>query len=254
MQYGVCTGPEGWPAARAAGFDYIEWTVSAALKPGEGRAAFEAAQAARRQAGAPCPALNCFLPGNLKITGPEANPAALEAYVATVCERAAEAGVRTIVFGSGGARRIPAGFDRGRAHAQLASFCRMAAARAAARGVIVAVEPLNRAECNVLTTVRECAALVREVGHPALRLLADAYHLLKDGDAVADVARNGDLLAHVHIATAASRLAPGAEPCDFGPFFQALAAAGYDGCLSIEAKLSDPAVDLPRALAVMKGK
>jgi len=118
-------------------------------------------------------------------------------------------------------------------------------------GVVVAMEPLNRQECNVLNTVGECAAMVREVAHPGLRLLVDAYHLLRDGDSCADIAANGDLLRHVHIATIPNRLAPGAEPCDFSPFFDALIKAGYNGRLSIEGNIPSPESVLPPALSLM---
>ncbi len=67
------------------------------------------------------------------------------------------------------------------------------------------VEPLNRAECNVLTTLAECAALVEAAEHPAIRLMVDAYHLLRDGDALADIVTCGKLLAHAHIATVPGR-------------------------------------------------
>ena len=62
---------------------------------------------------------------------------------------------------------------------------------------------------------------------------------------------HADILAHVHIATVPNRLAPGAEPCDFSPFFAALAEAHYTGRISIEGKIADPISELPVALATM---
>jgi sugar phosphate isomerase/epimerase len=138
------------------------------------------------------------------------------------------------------------------AHEQLVAFCAMAADVARNHGITLVVEPLNRGECNVLNTVSECAALVREVAHPSLRLLVDAYHLLKDGDACSDVVANGELLRHAHIATPEHRLAPGAEPCDFAEFFASLARVNYRHGVSVEARIADPVVDLPRALALMR--
>ncbi len=52
-------------------------------------------------------------------------------------------GIGIIVFGSGGARRIPEGFDRQRAHGQLVAFCRMVGPIAREHGVIIAVEPCD---------------------------------------------------------------------------------------------------------------
>jgi len=251
MRYGVCGDPVLAAGAAKAGYDYFEWSVGALLKPREPEAAFAAALSQVRAAPIPCPVVNCFLPADLKVTGPQVDSAALRAYVATACERAQRAGVAIIVFGSGGARQIPEGFARRDAQDQLASFCGMAGPIAQQHGVTIVVEPLNRQECNVLNTVRECAELVRKVSHPAVRLLVDAYHLLRDDDATADIAANGDLLAHVHIATKDRRLAPGAEPCDFAPFFAALAQAGYNGRISIEGSIPEPATQLPAACALL---
>ena len=252
MQLGVCGDPATAAAASQASFDFVEGTVGGLLKPREPEDAFRQALAAARAAALPVSALNCFVPADLKITGPAVDLSVLSAYVATAMVRAEQAGVETIVFGSGGARRIPDGFDRQAAHRQLVAFCAMAAPLAGAHGVTLVVEPLCRAECNVLNTVSECAALVREIAHPALRLLVDAYHLLRDGDSCADIATYADLLAHVHIATRDNRLPPGAEPCDFAPFFHALAQGGYQGRISIEAKITDPARELPQAPALMR--
>jgi len=116
----------------------------------------------------------------------------------------------------------------------------MLAPIAAKHRVTVVIEPLNKKDCNVLTTVA------------ALRLLVDAYHLLLDDDSLEDIVRNGDLLAHVHIATVPNRLPPGAEACDLGPFFDALVRAGYDGRVSFEGRVSDPETDLARALSHMR--
>jgi len=238
--------------AARAGYDFVEMTAAELLKPLAPEQAFLASLAALQAAGLPCPAVNGFVPANLKITGPAVDSPALQSYVATAAARAEQAGVRIIVFGSGGARRIPDGFDRQAAHAQLAAFCRMAAARARDHGITIVVEPLNQAECNVLTTIAECAALVEEADYPAIRLLVDAYHLMRDGDAFADIVTHGKLLAHTHIATVPGRLAPGAEPCDFSRFFRAMADAHYNGRISIEGKLANPAAELPAALATMR--
>lgn len=251
MKFGICGGPDVAGLAKQAGYDYFEWSVGGLLKPREDEEAFSQSLTEARETGLICPAVNVFLPADLKVTGPEADLAALEAYVTTACRRANKAKVNTIVFGSGGARRIPDGFDRGEAWNQLVAFCQMLAPIALAQGVTVVVEPLNRAECNVLNTVGECARLVREVNQPSIRLLVDAYHLLRDSDAMEDILANQHLLAHVHVATIPNRLAPGMEPCELDSFFGVLARSGYDGRVSIEGKLPDNATDLTHSLALM---
>lgn len=252
MQFGVCGDPTMAAVAGQASFDFAEWSVGALLKSREPHRAFQTTLDEVLAAELSYPILNCFVPSDLKITGPDVDIAKLTDYATTTFKRAEQAGVEVIVFGSGGARRIPEGFNLNEAHVQLVRFSSMLAPIAQCHGVTVVVEPLNQAECNVLTTVAECADLVREVAHPALRLLVDAYHLLRDSDSYDDIVANADLLSHVHIATGVNRLAPGAEPCDFVPFFGALAKGGYDGRISIEAKITDPAKELTKALLLMR--
>ncbi len=252
MQFGICGGPELAGLVEKAGYDYFEWSVGGYLKPREDETCFNQALEDVRKIGLPCPVVNVFIPADLKVTGPSVNREALESYGATACRRAHKAGVQVIVLGSGAARRIPDGFDRAQAWEQLLAFSRMLAPVAYAQGVTVAVEPLNRAECNVLNTVDECARLVRQVNHPAFRLLVDGYHFLRDGDSLDDILANRDLLVHVHVATIPNRLAPGMEPCALEPFFQTLVRSGYDGRVSIEGTLPTSASDLANSLALMK--
>jgi len=252
MEFGVCGGADIAPVAAEAGYGFIEGSVGGLLCPLAPEEEFRARLAAMRSLPLPCPALNCLVPAELKIVGPERDPKRLAAYAATACRRAGEAGVRILVFGSGGARRIPDGVARAEAWGQLAEFGAVLAAEAGKSGVAIAVEPLNRKECNVLNTVAECADLVRAVAHPAFRLLVDGFHWALDQDSAEAIVENGGLLVHAHVATTPARLAPGAEDCDLEPFFRALVAAGYSGRVSIEGNLQDAAATLPRALALMR--
>ena len=254
MLYGVCGGPEIAEQAKTAGYDFFEWSVGGLLNPRAGDDVFAQALAAVRAAALPCPVLNCFVPADLKITGPSASLRALEDFVTVAFRRAQMAKVDTIVFGSGGARQVPDGFDHRQARQQIIAFCRMAAPLAQDRDLTLVVEPLNTAECNILNTVAECAEIVRAAYHPALRLLVDAYHWARDNDSADDIARNASSLKHVHIATTANRRPPGVEPCEFSRFFGGLRRAGYNGRISIEANIRNSASELPVALALMKSE
>ena len=251
MKFGVCGGPALARIAKAAGYDYFEWTVRDLLHPREEQSIFMDALRQAQAVGLPCPAVNVFIPAALKVTGPEVDRAALEGFVTTAMRRASQAGVELIVFGSGGARAIPAGYDPQRAWQQLVEFGRLAGLVGDRFGVTVAVEPLNKTECNVLNTLDECAALVREVGLPRFRLLVDGYHWAKDGDSFSGVVDNADLLVHAHIATRAGRRPPRPGD-DCASFLNALKQAGYTGRISIEGDIHDPETELPLALATMR--
>jgi sugar phosphate isomerase/epimerase len=249
MKFGVCGSPEIAVVAANAGFDYFEWSVQGFLQPQADSADFLKALEAVRAAPLPCPVCNCFLPGSLKIAGPDVNAAAIEVYVAVACERAAVAGVDTIVFGSGGARQIPEGFDRAEAERQILAFLKLLAPIAARHGVVIAIEPLRHAECNVLNTVAECARMTTLADHAAIRLLVDGYHWACNGEAEADIVAAAPLFRHMHVATQANRRPPGAESCQALPrFMKTVRQIGYDGRLSIEGRIENPAAELPVAL------
>ena len=236
MKLGVCAQPEAAAVLAAAGFDYMEVNVVRDLQPELPDDAVAAQLTALRDLPLPAPVANVFLPGALKLTGAAVDLAAVERYVRTAFARAAAAGIEIIVFGSGAARRVPDGFGRARAWAQLVDFGRLIGPLAVDHGVTIAVEPLNYAECNVLNTVAESAQYVRDVDHPGVRLLVDAYHWARNEEPADAIVAAGTLLVHAHIATYANRLAPGQEPCDFAPFFAALRNADYAGALSVEAR------------------
>lgn len=252
MRFGVCCGPAAAPALSQAGYDFFEGSVPGILKPLEDAAAFDAMLDEVRRAPLPCEALNLMVPAEIKLTGPETDPARQEAYMKTMCARAARAGIARVVFGSGGARKVPDGFPKEKAFAQLADFLRMAAPYAADAGTTIVVEPLNRNECNIINSVAEGAELVREVNAPSVRLLADSYHMLRDDEPLQNITDHAALLAHVHVATGANRLPPGVEP-DHGlqEFLLRLRDAGYNGRVSVEAGGMTPA-HLWTALATLR--
>jgi sugar phosphate isomerase/epimerase len=234
--FGVCAPVANASAVRAAGWDYVEEGAQALLRgmvPDEGWDGVDRV----RSSPLPAPACNGLVPGEMKITGPDADLARLKAYMDVVCRRAQLVGTRVLVFGSGAARNIPEGFDRKRAVHQLREFAKSAADLAAQYNVTVAAEALNSTECNVLSTLAEAAEFVSAVNHPHLRLVVDTYHLWAEGESLEVVRGAMPLVAHVHVADLAGRVAPGEgrPPSDYRAFFRVLKDSGYSGMISVEA-------------------
>lgn len=234
MQFGVCTGIENAGIARAAGFDFIEPTVRS-LHSGQDFAVVQAAHAA---AGLPTPTFNVFVPGELKITGPDADPARLQAYVAESLRRVQAVGGERVVFGSGGARNIPDGFSRETAWQQLIDFLQMVAVECDRTGASIAIEPLNRRESNVINSVAEGVKLAEAVNRSAIRVLADLYHMEEDGEPTDTVRDNAAWLTHVHVADS-GRGAPGTGRYPYAAFFDYLKATGYSGRIAVECRWQD---------------
>jgi sugar phosphate isomerase/epimerase len=260
MQIGICADPATLATLpKPFTFDFIEGHVQNFLKPEAADAEFSFHAAALRNCARSMPAANCFLPPDLKVTGPTIDYPRLDRYAATAFRRASEIGMTIIVFGSGGARQVPEGFSAQRAFEQFVDVLRHFAPVAAANGVTLVVEALNRGECNFINTLAEGAETVERAAHPNVKLLVDIFHMLRNGESADDIVRFGPLLHHAHIAENKDRAAPGVNGEDLRPFLRALKKSGYDGRLTIEAvwkKFEDqvaPAVDALRAQLASAG-
>jgi sugar phosphate isomerase/epimerase len=148
--------------------------------------------------------------------------------------RAGEIGMRYLVFGSAGARMVPEGFSPTRAFAQYVEALRRMAPVAQRHGVTIVVEPLNRGECNLINTIVEGAEAAAQADHPAVKLLVDIFHMLRNGESPDDIVTVGPWVRHAHIAENVDRAAPGVAGEDFRPFLRALHRIGYGSLLTIE--------------------
>jgi sugar phosphate isomerase/epimerase len=251
-EIGVCTRLANAAVLAAGGCRYVEEGVRAFLAPQGPEDILEPSLEALRAAPLGVPVCNGFLPGELKAVGPEARPDDILAYAGVAFRRAARAGVGTIVWGSGASRRIPDGWAKAKAEEQFRDLARRTAALAAGSGVVLALEPLHRGETNFINSLREGGAMVEAVGHPSFRLLADIYHLLREGERPDEIEAHGRWLRHCHIAESEKRTPPGTAGDDFRPFLRALRRAGYAGRLSIEGGWDDLPRQVGPAVAALK--
>jgi sugar phosphate isomerase/epimerase len=252
VQWGVCTSPENAQKLKDAGYAFVEAGVQGFLVPQKDRDAFEANLKGAADAPVPVYACNGFLPSSLKCVGPDADPQAVLAYAQTAFERAKEAGVKRIVFGSGGSRKIPDGFDRAEARKQFVALLKEMGPLAAAGDVTIVIEPLNSKETNFINTVTEGTDIARDVNHPNICMLADFYHMAVENESADSIRYAGDLLKHCHIAELEKRMAPGTTDFDFRPYFKALKDIGYTGGVSIEGRWDNFDAHLPVALETMQ--
>jgi sugar phosphate isomerase/epimerase len=237
-----------------AGFSFVEENVRNFLIPLDTESLFEEKLALLRQSKLPVEACNVFLPGNLKCTGPAIFHEDILAYSETAFRRAKMAGVKTIVFGSGGARAIPEGFPKEEAKKQFISLCGKIAPIAKKNDVVISIEPLNRKECNFINSVAEGAEIVEAVDHKSIRLLADIYHMLIENESPSEILKYGHLLYHTHIAEKAGRSAPGVNNEDFAPYFRALKEVKFRGRMAIECTWKNLEEQAAPALKTLKSQ
>jgi sugar phosphate isomerase/epimerase len=235
MLVGICSDPLTIRALpRPYPFDFIEGHIQAFLLPEAPDRDFAPHAEALRASGLTMPAANCLFPADLKVVGPSVDLDRFDRYAATVMRRAGEIGMRYLVFGSAGARMVPEGFSPTRAFAQYVEALRRMAPVAQRHGVTIVVEPLNRGECNLINTIVEGAEAAAQADHPAVKLLVDIFHMLRNGESPDDIVTVGPWVRHAHIAENVDRAAPGVAGEDFRPFLRALHRIGYGSLLTIE--------------------
>jgi sugar phosphate isomerase/epimerase len=237
------------------GFDYVEPAGIKIMKLNDTqfRAAVERASDCRIHAEAMC----TLLPADLKVVGPAVDLPRLRSYVEQALARAEALGVRTIMFGSPGSRNLPNGFSRDRAWAQLQEFLRWTGDEIVRNkyGSALAIEPLRKAESNIINSVAEAYDLVLQTNHVKIRIVVDFFHLAEGGEDPQVLLRVKDHIAHLHFANPqGGRVFPRdvSENPAYAPFFANIRASGYRGRLSLEANTEDFHGDAPRALAALR--
>ena len=232
------------------GYDYIELSLRdlAALP----EAAFADLAARLRRAGVPCEACNNFFPPEIRLTGPAADLPAALGYARAAFARAARLGVTVVVFGSSGARNVPAGFPHDAAWVQLRALLVELGPIAEEHGITIVIEHLNRGESNILNSIAEGWRMAQEVAHPHVQVLADAYHVRQENEDPAILATLGSALVHVHVAQQAERVFPSGDDAALADFFAKLRTTGYARCCSIEGYTKDFSADAARALRVCR--
>jgi D-psicose/D-tagatose/L-ribulose 3-epimerase len=251
VQVGLCTALKDIDAAKAAGFEYLELGTSEITALSD--ADYESAVAHIRQLGLPVPVTNLFLPATLKVTGPEVDREEQIRYVRKAFTRLSRLGTGIVVFGSGGARRVPEGFPKDDAFKQLVEFGRRIALEARTHNITIAVEPLRRQETNIINSAAEGLELVSAVDHPNFQLMIDFYHLASEREDPAIVLRAREHIRHLHMANPQGRVFPLAwDEYDYAPFFASLRTIGYDRRISIEASAKNFPLDAPRAISLLR--
>ena len=236
--YGACIGKDAKKieTLKKLGCEFCEVSFSA-LADGPEEDVQKISDECKKH-GVLCLSANGFIPGRIRLTGPEVDDAVILNYLEDSFKKLSILGLKSVIFGSGGARNIPEGFSRETAKAQIVHFLRdLVAPLAEKYNIIIGIEELNDRESNILNTCAEAMEYVRAVNHPNVRLLVDLYHVDLMGESVASLADYRGSISHVHIASATqNRNVPTpADPENYEEFFRVLRTAEYkSGAISLE--------------------
>ena len=118
---------------------------------------------------------------------------------------------------------------------------------ASTNDVPIALEPLNRYESQLLTTVESALGMIDRVRRENLGILFDTFHAnIEESDVAVAIESAGARLMHVHLADS-NRWIPGHGHFEFRNVWPALTRIGYAGSVVLEPLLRPNAEALMRA-------
>lgn len=254
MRFGVCTDIEDLErlkAAKKAGLDYVESRFAFFATSSDED--FEKAKNNLCEAGIKCEAANCFIPGEFPISDSSCDRKALAEYIEKGMKRGVEVGLKTIVLGSGGARRVPENLTFKEGFKNVSSVLSEVISPVAEKyGINIAVEPLRTKECNIFNRVKEGVMLAASTGKDNIWGLADLFHMVEMDDTLDNIRDVKGCLKHAHLARPVMRVFPKAiDEYDYKGFIDALEYAECERC-SIEASCDDFIEDIAAAGKVIE--
>ncbi len=111
---------------------------------------------------------------------------------------------------------------------------RLVCEMAEARGLQIALEPLNRFESDLVNTTEDALRMVKDINHPAAKVMIDSFHMsIEERDVEGAIKVAGDNLIHVQVSEN-YRGAPGSGQTPWDAYKRGLEAIGYQGVVSIE--------------------
>lgn len=133
----------------------------------------------------------------------------------------------------GKARQLPE--DERRREWDLAvSGLRTVCQDAAEHGLAIALEPINRFETDLVNTTADSLRMIRDIGHPAAKVMIDSFHMtIEECDIAAAIRAAGGDLIHVQVSEN-HRGVTGTGLTPWKDFRDALREIGYRGSIVIE--------------------
>src|SRR3984957_3533746 len=160
-------------------------------------------------------------PQGLHVTTPDADLRCRSwRHISSLIDLCADLGPGgVLVFGSPKQRGTTGGLSRAEATLHFVDGLASVAPHAGEHGVTILMEALPAGQCDVVTSLDEAAALVRQIAHPALRTMFDSHNAVDEIEPHAVlVERHYDLIRHIHVNGLDGRN-PGAGAYDFKPGF-----------------------------------
>lgn len=252
MKLGIYTDFVNLPEAARLGFDYVEIPLDAlAALPESDFAAFVDYV---EGSGIRVAACSRMLPDDLPVTGAGVNATALHGYLKHAFGRAQRLGVKVIALDGARSRSVPAEGDFPFAWRQLGNFLRLLQGHAIDSSVAIALEPLRKADCNLLNLVSEATLIAGLLQLSSIGVCADYGSMGMASEPMSALRRAAPLLRHVRVENALTRALPREGDGEaYGKLLETLADIGYNGGVTLSGTITETfAADAEQALKYMR--
>jgi len=244
------TGREWIEKGQESGFDYVELPLAQMVDLNDRE--FSSLKERVDLSGLKCESCNNFFPGHVRLTGNAVDYGKIEEYLNKALGRAAQLGVKVIVFGSPKSKNVPEGYPVDKAWSQLVELLKTIDPLVRAKGITIVIEPLCKLESNIINTAAEGLQLSRAVDRENIKLLVDYYHLVMEKEDPEILLRAGSYIKHVHFANPAGRVYPAEKVDGYIRFMNLLKRIGYEGRISVEAYTKDFCHDAKRSVEILR--
>lgn len=249
--FGWCSGIGNAELLMELGFDFIELPLAPLQL--ENKEAHVKLMQPVLASPLPVRAFNVMFPGDLKIVGPLVDESRVRDYIALTSETLTRTNASIVVLGSAGARNVPDGWERARAEQQFLKVLSWCADELRGTAAVLAIEPLNRKESNLVNSIAEAVAMAEKINRPEIRVLADFFHMDEEKEPLEELKRHMNWLAHIHLADT-GRKHPGSGQYDYDTFAALLKEIEYTGLISAECAVEDAKKDMGDSLQFLRRK
>lgn len=227
--------------AKEIGYDFVETSLAATLD--WSKSTVDEFAGFLSDINLPCISTNGMFPSDIKLIGKDTDRVKISEYLNESFEKIESLNTSVCVLGSGDARRTPEGYSQEQAYDEFAQLISEVISPIFDKfGKILAIEPLNYSECNIVNTVADSMRVVKAVNKPNVFTLIDFYHVRYNGEDIDSFKEYKGFIKHVHVASFNNkrRYPRPFDGEDYKKFFDVLREADYrEQNVSIEAGLID---------------
>ena len=162
-------------------------------------------------------------------------------YLAALLDLCSDLGGKVLVLGSPKQRSIVEGQTRDGAWQRAVDLLSSVLDKAGDLSLTICLEPLSPMETDFVNTVEEGMKMVRQIGHPNLKIHLDVKAMCSECKPVPEIIRSvtADEIGHFHV-NDANLYGPGMGEVDYAPIAEAVKDVGWDKWLSVEVFKYDP--------------